>query len=91
MIRFDFRASTPARPLPGRGTEAGTGNGGEHRRVEGKVDFEGWVNQVEEYATLGQWSDEERVSLLFLSLTGGARMYFIGLPERENMAYLARV
>ena len=98
-----FRASTPAMTPPERGTEARTGEGEEYRPVElkkfslwlekynGKVDFEGWVNQFEEYATSGQWSDEERASLLFLSLTGGARMYFIGLPERENMAYQDRV
>ena len=90
-IRFDFRALTPATPPPGRGTEARTGDGEEHRRVEGKVDFEGWVNQFEEYATLGQWNGEERASLLFLSLPGGARMFFVGQPERENMIYLARV
>ena len=58
-------------------------------KVEKK--FEGLVNQFEEYATLGQWSDEERASLLFLSLSGGAQMYFIELPERENMTYQARV
>ena len=49
------------------------------------------MNQFEDYATLGQWSDEERASLLSLSLTGGARMYFVRLPERENMMYQARV
>ena len=71
-------------PPPGRGTEARTGNGEEHRRVEvkkfslqpekydRKVDFEGWVNQFQEYAMLGQWSEEERALLLFLSLTGRA-------------------
>ena len=81
-IRFDFRASIPATPSPGRGTEDRTSKGGEDRRVElkkinllpekydGKVDFEGWVNQFEKYATLGQWSDTERALLLFLSLTG---------------------
>ena len=40
---------------------------------------------------LGQSKDEERALLLFLSLTGGARMYFVGLPEQDNMAYPARV
>ena len=40
---------------------------------------------------MGQWSEEEKASLLFLSVTGGARMYFVGLPEREKMAYNARV
>ena len=35
------------------------------------------MNQFKESATLGQWSDEERASLLFLSLTGGAWMYFL--------------
>ena len=84
-IRFDFRASTPAIPVapqPERGTEGRAGEGEEHRRVklrnfslrpqkfDGKVDFEGWVNQFEEYAVLGQWSDEDRASLIFLSLTG---------------------
>ena len=54
-------------------------------KYDGKVDFEGWVNQFEEYAALGQWTEEEKSSLLFLSLTAGARMYFVGLPERgEN-------
>ena len=102
-IRFDFRASTPATPPPGRGTEAQGGDGEEQRRVElkkfslrtekydGKGDFEGWVNQFEEYATLGQWNEEEKASLLFLSLTAGARMYFVGLPEWEKMVYATRV
>ena len=45
--------------------------------------YEGWVNQFEEYAILGQWSDEERASLFC--------RYFVGLPERENMTYQARV
>ena len=49
------------------------------------------MNQFEEYATLGQWTEEEKSSLLFLSLTAGARMYFVGLPEREKMAYATRV
>ena len=85
-IRFDFRASTPATPTPGRGVEARGGDGEEQLRVEPekydeKGDFEGWVNQFEEYATLGQWNEEEKASLLFLSLTAGARMYFVGLPE----------
>ena len=31
------------------------------------------------------------MSLLFLSLTAGARMYFVGLPELEKMAYATRV
>ena len=60
-------------------------------KYDGKGDFEGEVNQFKEYATLGQWSDEERALLLFLSLTGGARMYFVMLLERENLAYQARV
>ena len=29
--------------------------------------------------------------LLFLSLTGGACMYFVGLPELENMTYSVRL
>ena len=49
------------------------------------------MNQFEEYATLGQWTEEEKSSLLFLSLTAGARMYVVGLPEREKMAYATRV
>ena len=32
------------------------------------------MNQFEEYATLGQWTEEEKSSLLFLSLTAGARI-----------------
>ena len=60
-------------------------------KYDGKVDFEGWVNQFEEYATLGQWTEEEKSLLLILSLTAGARMYFVGLPEREKMAYGTRV
>ena len=40
---------------------------------------------------MGQWNEEEKASLLFLSLTAGARMYFVGLPEREKMAYATRV
>ena len=102
-LQFDFRASTPATSPPGRGAEPRGGDGEEHRRIElkkfslrpekydGKGDFEGWVNQFEEYATLGQWTEEEKSSLLFLSLTAGARMYFVGLPEREKMAYATRV
>ena len=102
-LQFEFRASTPAASPPGRGAELRGGDGEEHRRIElkkfslrpekydGKGDFEGWVNQFEEYATLGQWTEEEKSSLLFLSLTAGARMYFVGLPEREKMAYATRV
>ena len=67
-----FRASTPAASPPGRGAEHQGGDGEEHRRIElkkfslrpekydGKGDFEGWVNQFEEYATLGQWTEEEK-------------------------------
>ena len=88
-IRFDFRASTPATSPPGRGPEARTGEG-EERQVElkkfslrpekydGKVDFEGWVNQFEEYAILGQWSEEEKASLLFLSLMWGSEDVLCG-------------
>ena len=102
-IRFDFRASTPATSPPGRGAEHPGGDGEEQPRIklkkfslrpkkyDGKGDFEGWVNQFEEYATLGQWNEEEKALLLFLSLTAGARMYFVGLPEREKMAYATRV
>ena len=87
----------------GQGAEHRGGDGEEPRRIElkkfslrpekydCKVDFEGWVNQFEEYATLGQWTEGEKSSLLFLSLTAGARMYFVGLPEREKMAYATRV
>ena len=97
-IRFDFRASIPATPSPGQGAEARGRDGEEQRRVElkkfslrptkydGKGDFEGWVN-----ATLGQWNEEEKASLLFLSLTQGARIYFVELPEREKMMYATRV
>ena len=102
-LQFEFRASTPAASPSGRGAEHRGGDGEEPRRIElkkfslrpekydGKVDFEGWVNQFEEYATLGQWTEEEKSSLLFLSLTAGACMYFVGLPEREKMAYVTRV
>ena len=101
-LRFDFRLSTLATPPQGRGAEPRGGDGEEQRRVElkkfslrpekyyEKGDFEGWVNQFEEYATLGQWNEEEKASLLFLSLTAGARMYFVGLPEREKMVYATR-
>ena len=97
-LQFEFRASTPAASAPGRGAEHRGGDGEEHRRIElkkfslrpekydGKGDFEGWVNQFKEYATLGQWTEEEKSSLLFLSLTAGARMYFVGLPERSPPA-----
>ena len=102
-LRFDFRASTPSTWPPGRGAEHRGGDGEDQRRIElkkfslrpekydGKGNFEGWVNQFEEYATLGQWNEEEKASLLFLSLTPGSRMYFFGLPEREKMAYATRV
>ena len=102
-LQFEFRASTPAASPSGRGAEHRGGDAEEPRRIElkkfslrpekydGKVDFEGWVNQFDEYATLGQWTEEEKSSLLFLSLTAGARMYFVGLPEREKMAYATRV
>ena len=102
-LRFDFRASTPATSPLGRGAEHRGADGEEQRRIElkkfrlrpekydGKGDFEGWVNQFEEYATLGQWNEEEKASLLLLSLTAGARMYFLGLPEWEQMAYATRV
>ena len=95
-LQFEFRASTPAASPSGRGAEHRGGDAEEPRRIElkkfslrpekydGKVDFEGWVNQIEEYATLGQWTEEEKSLLLFLSLTAGARMYFVGLPEREE-------
>ena len=98
-LRFDFRATSPL----GWEAEHQGGDSEEQRRIElkkfslrpekydGKGDFEGWVNQFEEYATLGQWNEEEKASLLFLSLTAGARMYFVGLPEREKMAYATRV
>ena len=33
-------------------------------KYDGKVDFEGWVNQFEEYAVLWQWSDEELACIL---------------------------
>ena len=87
---FDFRASTQATPPPGRGAEPQGRDGEEQGWVElkkfslrpekydGKGDFEGWVNQFEECATLGQWNGEEKASLLVLSLTAGARMYFVG-------------
>ena len=102
-LQFEFRASTPAASPSGRGAEHRGGDAEEPRRIElkkfslrpekydGKVDFEGWVNQFEEYAALGQWTEEEKSSLLFLSLTAGARMYFVGLPEWEKMAYASRV
>ena len=102
-IRFDFRAWTLATPLLGRGTEARGGDGKEQRRVElkkfslrpekydGKSDFERWVNLFEEYVAFGQWNEEEKASLQFLSLTAGARMYFVGLPEREKMVYTTRI
>ena len=102
-LRFGFRASTPATSPPGRGTEHRGGEGEDQRRIklkkfslrpekyDGKGDFEGWVNQFEEYATLGQWNEEGKASLLFLSLTAGARTYFLGLLEREKMAYATRV
>ena len=91
-LRFDFRASTSATQHPGRGVEHRGGDAEEQQRIElkkfslrpekydRKGDFEGWVNQFEEYATLGQWNEEEKALLLFLSLTAGARMYFVGLP-----------
>ena len=97
-LRFDFRASSPTTPPPGRGAEHRGGDGEEQRMIElkkfslrpekydGKGDFEGWVNQFEEYA-----NEEEKASLLFLSLTAGAHMYFVGLQEREKMAYATRV
>ena len=100
---FDFRASIPATPPPGLGAERRGGDGEEQQRIElkkfslrpekydGKGDFEGWVNQFEEYATLGQWNEEEKASLLFLSLTAGAQMYFVRLPEREKLVYATRV
>ena len=62
-LQFEFRASTPAASPLGRGAEPRGGDGEEPRRIElkkfsrrpekydGKVDFEGWVNQFEEYAT----------------------------------------
>ena len=85
----------PRRPRDGeRSTEAGTARSSEGSRPEkydGKGDFEGWVNQFEEYAILGQWNEEEKASLLFLSLTAGARMYFVGLPEPEKIVYATRV
>ena len=82
-------------PPPGRGAETRGGEGEEQRRdelkkfslrpekYERKGNFKGWVNQFEEYATLGQWNAGEKVLLLFLSLTAAARMYFVRLPERE--------
>ena len=100
---FDFKALTLATPPQRRGADAGGGDGEEQRWVklkkfslrpekyDGKGDFEGWVNQFEEYATLGQWNEEEKASLLFLYITAGARMYFVGLPEREKMVYATRV
>ena len=76
-IRFDFWATTPATWPPGRGTEARAGDGQERlvelkkfsirsEKYDGIVDFEVWVNQFEEYATLGQWNKEEKALLMFL-------------------------
>ena len=71
-LRFDFRASTPAAPPPGLGAEPRGWDGEGQRQVElkkfslrpekydGKGNFEGWVYQFEEYATLGQWNEEEK-------------------------------
>ena len=71
-LQFEFRASTPAASPSGRGAEHRGGDAEEPCRIElkkfslrpekydGKVDFEGWVNQFEEYATLGQWTEEEK-------------------------------
>ena len=68
-LRSDFRASTATKSPPGRGKEHRGGDGEDQRRIElkkfslrpekydGKGDFEGWVNQFEEYATLGQWNE----------------------------------
>ena len=58
-------------------------------KYDRKGDFEGRVNQFEEYGTLGQWSKVEKASLLFLSPNREGRMYFVSLPERKNMAYPA--
>ena len=71
-LQLDFRASTPATSPPGREAEHRGQDGEEHRRIElkkfslkpekydSKGDFEGWVNQFEEYASsLGQWTEEE--------------------------------
>ena len=48
-------------------------------KYDEKSNFKGWINQFEKYTTLGKWSKEKKASLLFLSLTGGAQMYFVGL------------
>ena len=40
---------------------------------------------------MGQWNEEEKASLLYLSRTAGTRMYFVGLLKREKMAYATRV
>ena len=48
------------------------------------------MNQLEEYTSLGQWGEDKRASLLVLLLTGGVGMYFVTLPERENMVYPVR-
>ena len=85
-LRFDFRASTPATSPPGRGAEHRGGVGEEQRRIElkkfslrpekydGKGDFEGWVNQFEEYATLGQWN-EESIALVPVSNRGSTHVF----------------
>ena len=73
IIPFDFSASTPATPATGGGTEGrlaedrteDTRRSGvelikfslQPEKFDGKGDFEGWVKQFEEYATVGQWSD----------------------------------
>ena len=76
----------------GEGCEDGDGRGRRHPPVRVQsVNAGGVALGFEEYATLGQWTEEEKSSLLFLSLTAGARMYFVGLPEREKMAYATRV
>ena len=83
--------------------EAQGGDGEEQRQVklkkfslrlekyDRKGDFEGWVNQFEECSTLGQRNEAKKASILFLSLTAGEQMYFVGLPEREKMVYATRV
>ena len=60
-------------------------------KYNGRNNFEVWINKFEDYANLGQWSEDEKSLLLFRSLNRGARVYFVRLPEQKNKLYHARV
>ena len=88
--KFLFRSSTPT-VTEGKRTQEPKKFNLRPEKYDGKVDFEGWIDQFEGYATLGHWTEQEKTTMLFLSLTATARQYFVGLPHHEKLSFQDRV